>query len=306
MRFAIDTNNNKIEVTQSGQRALCPDCNNVVIGRNGSIRPKHWYHQTSQDCDSWYEPITPWHVEWQSHFPKECQEFSLIDEENNSRHRADIYLKNKLVIEVQYSAISINEIAERENFYGKNNMIWILNGENLAKYSSIECKFKERKISLEIVIPEQAPFNINYDMDEFRNEIFRNSIIYQTMESSNLQKYSEDNGCFFLFEFKTEKNFNQLYEGFSDVVKEAFIKLYGKPIYKIFENSIKVIPYKNLKDHFTCIKFEKRYWRKFIDYMTYPVFIDKINGLPDSCLYWYQKNRIVDKTKFIEKYKSYV
>lgn len=305
MRFAIDTDNNRIEVTQSGQRALCPDCNNVVIGRKGLIRPKHWYHKTSQDCDSWYEPITAWHVEWQSNFPKECQEFSLIDEENNIRHRADIYLKNKLVIEVQYSAISINEIIERERFYGKNNMIWILNGENLAKNSLIECQFKKQKISLEIVIPDSAPFNVNYDMDEFRNEIFSNRIISQTLKSKNLEKYSEDNGCFFLFEFKTEENFNELYGGFSETVKKAFIKLYGKPIYKIFEDSIKVIPYKNLNDHFIIVKFEKRYWRKFIDYMTYPVFIDKIRGLPDNCLYWYQKNRIVDKAKFIEKYNSY-
>ncbi len=306
MRFAINKNNDRIEVEKSGQRAFCPDCNSIVIGRNGIIRPKHWYHKTSIECDSWYEPMTAWHIEWQSHFPKECQEISLIDEENNIRHRADIYLKNKLVIEIQYSSINVEEINQREQFYGKHNMIWILNGENLAKNSLIECQFKERKIYLEITIPDFLPFNFNYNMDEFRNEIFSQRIISTTLKSENLEKYSEDNGCVFYFQFKKLANFDELLNEFSEAIKEASIKLYGKVIYKILEDYIKINPYKNLRSHFVCIKFEKKYWRRFIDHMNYPVFIDKLNGLPDNCLYWYQENKIVDKLEFLTKYKTYI
>lgn len=40
MRYAIDDNNNKIEVSQSGEIANCLDCNSLVIGNYGKIRPK--------------------------------------------------------------------------------------------------------------------------------------------------------------------------------------------------------------------------------------------------------------------------
>lgn len=44
-------------------------------------------------------------------------------EMNGSRHRADAVMKNGLVVELQCSGISIDEIAKREAFY--KEMIWV-------------------------------------------------------------------------------------------------------------------------------------------------------------------------------------
>ena len=39
--------------------------------------------------------------------------------------------------------------------------------------------------------------------------------------------------------------------------------------------------------------------------MKFPVFIDNLNGLNDNQLYWYNKNKIIDKNNFIKKYLKY-
>ena len=84
-----------------------------------------------------------------------------------------------------------------------------------------------------------------------------------------------------------------------------FSDLYPDMIFDIFEEiefMITSVDYTG----FANIKLQKKYWRKFIDEMSSPVFIDRLPGLEDHLLYWYQKNKIIDKTKFITKYKNYV
>lgn len=51
-------------------------------------------------------------------------------------------------------------------------------------------------------------------------------------------------------------------------------------------------------------KLIRKYWRSFIDEMTFPVFFDKLKGLNGDELYWFQKNKIVKKEKFLYKYRS--
>ena len=97
----------EIEVSNSGERAKCRDCGSLVIGRKGEIRPKHWYHKSTVDCDSWNDPITEWHLNWQDKFPSKNQEITIYDDINNIHHRADIQLNNGLVIEVQNSPIKL-------------------------------------------------------------------------------------------------------------------------------------------------------------------------------------------------------
>jgi competence protein CoiA len=128
------------------ENAICPICNKEVIAKCGEINIWHWCHKSIADCDSFAEPEGEWHLKWKSYFPEECQEVIITEEdllegENpikehsthdiDTKHRADIRTKNKLVIELQNSPISIKDIQEREEFYEK--MIWILNGETLGK-----------------------------------------------------------------------------------------------------------------------------------------------------------------------------
>jgi hypothetical protein len=77
------------------------------------------------DCDTWGEPESEWHKSWKDNFPKEQQEVII------ENHRADIKCKDNIVIELQNSSISPDDICDRERFYDK--MIWLINGETLGK-----------------------------------------------------------------------------------------------------------------------------------------------------------------------------
>ncbi len=137
----------EIAINEKGERinampnkvAKCPICNKDVISKCGNIKVWHWAHKVGEDCDSFSEPETEWHIGWKNMFPKENREVILKegfwDKESyhwadaNKKHRADIFINN-LVIEFQNSPISSEEIKEREKFY--NKMIWVLNGINLC------------------------------------------------------------------------------------------------------------------------------------------------------------------------------
>lgn len=134
MIWAIE--NDKRISAYPGIKAVCPICKCEVIPKCGEIKIWHWAHKNLQECDSWYEPESWWHINWKNQFPKECQEVSI------GKHRADIAInkKNKLgnfeysnrfIIELQNSSICSDNIRERESFY--TEMCWILNGDTLAK-----------------------------------------------------------------------------------------------------------------------------------------------------------------------------
>lgn len=109
-------------------KGVCPVCQSEVISKCGEIKIWHWAHKV-QDCDLWHENESKWHIDWKSKFPEEWREVTI------GKHRADVKTE-KLVLELQSSSISSEEIRERELFYGK--MIWLVNAEdfwdNLRKY----------------------------------------------------------------------------------------------------------------------------------------------------------------------------
>lgn len=149
MRYALDEKENKIEVEFSGQRALCPGCKKEVTGKIYKYKKDHWAH-LKRDCDNWYEPLSDWHIEWQNYFPNQNREVTLFDKTNQEFHRADIMLDNGIVIEIQNSPIVITEVEERENFYNKKGLIWILNAANLIPKSSFINFFKPDQCIIEI------------------------------------------------------------------------------------------------------------------------------------------------------------
>lgn len=104
---------------------FCKCCDTPMIGKKGTIKQHHYAHKTNEECDSWLWHKTDWHLFWQNLFNKEKQEVIIIKGEK--KHIADI-VSNELVIEIQHSAISHEDITLREQFYG--NVIWLLDGNN--------------------------------------------------------------------------------------------------------------------------------------------------------------------------------
>ena len=119
MLYALDTKNNKILATPKAL-AYCPQCLQQLIPKCGQIKVWHWAHKTN-DCDSWHEPESEWHLSWKRLVDPQYTEVVM------SCHRADIVGNEGVVIELQNSSISLDEIAERETFYG--NMLWVCNAQ---------------------------------------------------------------------------------------------------------------------------------------------------------------------------------
>lgn len=123
MLYAIAEDGTKITPGYSGQRARCPGCDNVVVARCGRIMADHWSHLSGTDCDPWTEPLSLWHLKWQTYLASQGAEIEARIEKDGKVHRADAKLKNGIVVELQHSHISVQEIEEREAFYEK--MIWV-------------------------------------------------------------------------------------------------------------------------------------------------------------------------------------
>lgn len=142
-------NNKRIRASPLIKGVTCEICKEILISKCGRIKIWHFAHKSQNDCDDWYEPESEWHMNWKNEFPMECQEvvikkcdcitckqYNKECTHNHSgsscifkKHRADIRINN-LVIELQNSPISPENIFEREKFY--ENMIWILNGAELC------------------------------------------------------------------------------------------------------------------------------------------------------------------------------
>ncbi len=304
MRYAFDENDKKIEVSKSGEQGKCPDCNSVVIGKKGKIKIKHWSHKANKDCDNWYEPITKWHLNWQNKFPLDNQEVTLIDTKN-IRHRADIVLNNKLVIEIQYSPIKIDEIEQRETFYGKEGMIWILNGKNLASNSELHYQTNKKLNSICISIPEYFTDIHKYDMDNFRTNLLNKPLFKEIFDNKNFKSLDISNGSHFEIEFHENFNSQLITYEIQNQINELCRELYSWEAKRFFGHEFKTELHRH-SGKFTNINLHKRYWRQFIDRMKYPVFFDKLNGLENDHLYWYQENKIVEKKRFLSKYSKYV
>jgi len=125
MFYANDKDRKKIRPIFSGQMAFCGCCGESVIGKCGEIVPRYWSHLSGTDCDSWAEPMTQWHANWQDILEgEESANIEVPIERNGYVHRADAILKSGTIIELQHSAISPAEIREREIYYGVR-LVWI-------------------------------------------------------------------------------------------------------------------------------------------------------------------------------------
>lgn len=107
-----------VRANPDARRGTCPGCGRPTIAKCGRVMPWHWAHQAGADCDPWSERDTAWHRAWQAHFPVERTEVVM------GPHRADAVTATGDVIEFQHSPLSVDDIREREAFYGPS-MIWV-------------------------------------------------------------------------------------------------------------------------------------------------------------------------------------
>jgi hypothetical protein len=103
----------------------CRTCGSSMIAKRGEINAHHYAHDKSEcsvkrDSDG----KTSWHLLFQNIAKSEHLE--RIIKKDNTTHIADIIDTNGVVIEIQHSQLSHNNISDRETFYG--SMIWVLDG----------------------------------------------------------------------------------------------------------------------------------------------------------------------------------
>ena len=137
MLYAYSDDGSKILATPRA-RAVCPECGRVVIARCGEINVWHWGHEKRGDCDVWGEHETAWHLGWKRYFSPEYVEVSV--RKGGVSHRADIRTSEGVVIELQHSPLSPDEIAEREEFYGR--MVWVFDVEEPFEEERLEFRSK--------------------------------------------------------------------------------------------------------------------------------------------------------------------
>jgi len=129
--------NNKLHISEYKKeihynKVKCIGCDNIIRAKKGMINIHHWAHESKVECIFRRDKDckTEWHMKWQNIVKNDYLEKIII--KNNKKHIADIMNENNIVIEIQHSILSNDEINERELFY--NNMIWILDGtDNIVK-----------------------------------------------------------------------------------------------------------------------------------------------------------------------------
>jgi ssDNA-binding Zn-finger/Zn-ribbon topoisomerase 1 len=129
MLYAILKNGIKSR-PERGSRAICPDCGGEMIAKCGDINIWHWAHKSGDDCDSWSEGESEWHLGWKLKWPVDNVEIQII--RDGVHHNADILTPKGIVIELQHSPISIETIKEREVFYGE--MLWVFDLIQAVEY----------------------------------------------------------------------------------------------------------------------------------------------------------------------------
>jgi hypothetical protein len=119
MLYAISDSGPKIRASPGGV-AYCPSCHQELIPKCGEIKIWHWAHKRNE-CDTWAEGETAWHLGWKLRFPSSQVEVPII--QNSVRHVADVVTSKGKIIELQHSPLTPHELHEREAFY--DDLTWI-------------------------------------------------------------------------------------------------------------------------------------------------------------------------------------
>lgn len=132
--------------TINGKRVLpfpkgkgkCEICNAETVSKCGEKVMWHWAHKSKLDCDPWWENETEWHRKWKERFPENFREIVHICDVTGEKHRADIKSDKGIILEIQNSPISLEELRSRERFY--KNLVWIVNADKFKNRFNLYLK----------------------------------------------------------------------------------------------------------------------------------------------------------------------
>jgi hypothetical protein len=141
----------RLVLATPGGRGHCRLCGAVTIAKCGQVVVHHWAHEARAECDPWAEPDSKWHRWWQEFAPPGRSEVVM------GPHRADIFTDDAWVVELQHSYLGVDEIAEREKFYG-SKMAWLwdcteawragrlaIENERGTDWSGLPCSFRWKR-----------------------------------------------------------------------------------------------------------------------------------------------------------------
>lgn len=119
----------KRQPVAKGEVSICTGCGGKLFSVISPTRIAHWRHKGG-DCDSWSESEGPWHLQWKSFFSPEWCEVTLKNE-SGEVHRADVLIPSEksesIILELQHSFISIDDMFLRENFYKvQHKLFWLV------------------------------------------------------------------------------------------------------------------------------------------------------------------------------------
>jgi competence protein CoiA len=141
MQYARDQAGQRVKPQHSGELAVCECCGSEVHAKCGVINAWHWAHRVVEDCDVWSEPITEWHLGWQRYLEDHHDaEIEVPMRRGAQVHRADAQLPSGIVIELQHSAISVDEMAQREQFYGVDRMVWLFDARDAYREKRLDLR----------------------------------------------------------------------------------------------------------------------------------------------------------------------
>jgi len=128
MKFALV--DGKKQAPSPKLNGICSFCGEPTVAKCGSKVRWHWAHKQKCMCDPWWDNESQWHRDWKNYWSDANQEVVFFDE-HNEKHVADVINEQGVVIEFQNSPMSESELKSREYFY--KDMVWVVNGRNLAK-----------------------------------------------------------------------------------------------------------------------------------------------------------------------------
>jgi len=148
------------------------------------------------------EPITEWHLSWQELFKQKGFSLEVVRVRNKQYRRADILCeKRKVVVEIQHSPISGEDIKARTNFWREEGyqVVWIFSKEFFEK--GAQQKLSGQKMDDYVWQLHNCEYDFEIDRLKFNTEKDR----LKQMHYSTKPKYilADVNACFL---FNTKHN----------------------------------------------------------------------------------------------------
>lgn len=131
------------------EKWFCPGCHSQVIIKSGKVNRSHFAHKTRETCDLFSENESEEHLKGKELIANNCDKYGIEYEVEaflpELNQRPDVLIQEKIAIEFQCSALSLERFKERTESYLNNGyqVIWLL-GEKFHlknKLSALQKQF---------------------------------------------------------------------------------------------------------------------------------------------------------------------